>query len=122
VSFDVFNSVSEGLELTKLFKLMHLKKSEIMTNDYDDDAIVCSRPSVYEFLLTLDTQLLFVFQFAYMTYVWQTCCCFQVFSNVQNILAFLRGLQRCSSITSCSSHSFVVKCAVSQVRFHSVFY
>ena len=100
-----------------------------MTDDYDDDAIMCSRTSVYEFLLTLDTQLLFVFQFAdqfaYMIYVWQTCCCFQVFSNVQNILAFLRGLQRCSSITSCSSHSFVVKCAVcgvSQVRFHSVFY
>ena len=34
-----------------------------MTHDYDDDAIVCGSPSVYMFLLTLDTQLALVFQF-----------------------------------------------------------
>jgi hypothetical protein len=32
-------------------------------DDDDDDDVVYSNPSVYDFLLTLDTQLTFVFQF-----------------------------------------------------------
>jgi hypothetical protein len=44
----------------------------MLTDDDDDDDVVYCNPSVYDFLLTLDTQLTFVFQFWTNSRIWST--------------------------------------------------